>query len=127
LGIAVEVADEAVAVFGGPFSQVVDESLDQVSAGLPQHSGSAVVSGVKFDQGGVELMLADKLTEAVAESRLAIAHVRFSRPIGHLRAFGRGREGPEFLDRAEADTISLAEGPIDRPGLGHAHLGASNP
>jgi hypothetical protein len=35
-------------------------------------------------------------------------------------------EGTDLLDRADADTVGRAEGAIDCPGLGHAHLGSAN-
>src|SRR5712692_11535489 len=117
-------AHQPVSVLGGPLGQVVDESLDQVAAGFAQHSRSAVVSGVEFDLGGVELMLADELTEAIAEPGLAIARGPLSPPIGHLSAFGQRREGSKFLNRAEADAIGLAQSTVDRTGFGHAQLGA---
>jgi hypothetical protein len=35
-------------------------------------------------------------------------------------------EGTDLLDRADADAVGLAEGAIDCPGLGHAHLGPAD-
>src|SRR5712692_9757221 len=69
-------------------------------------------------------MLADQLTEAVAEPGLAIAGVCLRGLLGDLRALRPDRGGAEFLDRAETDAVSLAQGPVDGAGLGNAHLGA---
>ena len=35
-------------------------------------------------------------------------------------------KGPDLLNRAQPDAISLAEGSVDSPGLSHAHLGATD-
>ena len=34
--VAVELAEQPVAIFGGPFGQIVDEGFDLLSAGIPQ-------------------------------------------------------------------------------------------
>jgi hypothetical protein len=59
LGVAIEVADEASPIFGGPLTEVVDEGLYKIPAGSPQGLGTAEVSRITFDQSRVKLMLAD--------------------------------------------------------------------
>ena len=39
-------------------------------------------------------------------------------------ACGGSAKGPDFLDRADADAVGLAQGAIDGPSFRHAHLGA---
>ena len=38
----------------------------------------------------------------------------------------RVRKRPDLLDRAETDAIGFAQGAVDRPSLGHAHLGTAD-
>ena len=73
-------------------------------------------------------MLADQQAETVAEARLtvlvAVVPVRGRRVLIRSVRAGRPRRPTEFLDRAEADAVGLAEGAVDGAGLGDAHLGA---
>jgi len=125
LGIAVEVAEEAGPVFGGPLSQVVDEGLYKIPAGSAQGLGATEVGRVAFDQGRVKLMLADQLAEAIAQPGLAIVRGRAvpGRHSASLPLSGARRpKGPEFLNRTKTDPVGLAQGPVDGPGLGYPHL-----
>ncbi len=63
--VAVELAQESVAVFLGPFGQPLDEVLDLLSASLAERLRAAEVDGVGFYEFGIELVLADELAEAV--------------------------------------------------------------
>ena len=73
-------------------------------------------------------MLADQQAELVAEARLtvlvAVVPVRGRRVLMRSVRAGRPRRPTEFLDRAEADAVGLAEGAVDGAGFGDAHLGA---
>jgi hypothetical protein len=74
-------------------------------------------------------MLADQLAEAIPDFGTAVVSVlaiyrpgrKLLRLPGRRSRFGKR---PDFLDRADADAVGLAQGPVDRPGFGHAHLGA---
>jgi hypothetical protein len=64
-------------------------------------------------------MLADQLAEAVANLRAAVVAIhRLGRKLLRLPR-GRSRFGKraDLLDRADADAVGLAQGPVDRPGL----------
>jgi hypothetical protein len=127
-GIAIELADQSVAIFGGAFGQIVDEGFDLLSAGITQGGGSAVVGGIGLDEGSVEVVLADQQTEAVTEARLAVMMAVISvrgrlAMVGWTRSVGSG--GPaKLLDRTEANAVSLAKGTVDGASFGDAHLGA---
>jgi hypothetical protein len=72
LGIAIELADQPVAIFRGAHGQIVNEVFDLLSAGLSQGGSSTVVSGVGFHESSIELVLANEQTKTVAETRLAV-------------------------------------------------------
>ena len=125
---AVEFAEKTRAIPSGPLSEVGNEGLDQIPAGLAEFLSAAEISGIKFDQGGIELMLADQKTKSVTKSWLAIAGAV---PIGmagsdSLPTCGFGSRGkiPELFDRTESNAISLAQGPVNGASFGYAHLGA---
>jgi len=68
-GIAVELAEQCVAVFLGPIGpigQMSNKAFDLLAGGFAEGLGAAEVDGVGLDQVGIELMLADQLAEAVA-------------------------------------------------------------
>src|SRR5208282_804989 len=69
-------------------------------------------------------VLADDLAQTVPNLR-ATAVVIAVRALWR-KLLDSGRNGSDFLDRAEADTISLAQGAVDGSCLGHAHLGPAN-
>jgi hypothetical protein len=74
-------------------------------------------------------VLADQLAEAVADfgpavvSVLSIDRLRweFPRLARGGNWFGKGSD---FLNRADADAVGLAQSSVDRPGFGHTHFGA---
>ena len=127
-GIAVELADEPLAIFGGALSQIVDKGFDLISAGISQGGGTAAVSCVGLHEARVELVLADQQAEAVAEARLAVvvAITSVRGDFGLISQFGclgSGRPA-ELLDRTEPDALGLTEGAVDGAGFSDAHLGA---
>src|ERR1017187_3709511 len=72
LRITVQFADEPVAIFRRPLSQIVDECLDQITAGTSQCFGPAEISGITLYERGIQLIFADQQAEAIAEARLVV-------------------------------------------------------
>src|ERR1700722_630221 len=105
-----------------------DEGPDLVFGGVSKSWGSAIVGRIGFHEAGVELVLADQQAELVAEARLTVlvtvVSARGRRILMRSVRAGRTRRPTEFLDGAEADAVCLAEGAVDSPGFGDAHLGA---
>ena len=106
-----------------------DEAFDLLAGGFAEGLGAAEIDGVGLDEVGIELVLADQLAEAVADFGTAVVSVfPIDRPGRELLRLPGGRSGfgkrADLLDRANADAVGLAQGPIDRPSLGHPHLGA---
>src|ERR1039458_10011383 len=64
--VAIELAEQGIAVLLGPVGQLLDEVLHLLPAGLPERFCAAEVDGVGLYQFGIELVLADDLAEAVA-------------------------------------------------------------
>jgi hypothetical protein len=73
--IAVELAEQRIAVFLGSVGQVRYEAFDLLAGGFAESLGAAEIDGVGLHQVGVELVLADQLTEAVADLRAAVVSV----------------------------------------------------
>jgi hypothetical protein len=108
-----------------------DKALDLLAGGFAEGLGAAEIDGVRLDQVGIKLVLADELAEAVADFGTAIVSVLAIDWLGRklLRLAGRWSrlgKGAELFDRADADAVGLAQGPVNRSGLGHAHLGAAD-
>jgi hypothetical protein len=59
---------------------------------------------------------------AVVGGRAAVGSYGTSLPLFSFRR----PKGSKFLNRAQANPIGLAEGPVDGPGLGHPHLGPAD-
>src|ERR1700731_650769 len=79
---AVEFAEKTRAIPSGPLSEVGNEGLDQIPAGLAEFLSAAEISGIKLDQSRIELMLADQKTESITKPRLTIAGAVPIRVIG---------------------------------------------
>jgi hypothetical protein len=106
-----------------------DKTFDLLAGGFAEGLGAAEINGVGLDEVGIELMLADELTETVTDFGTAVVSVlaidRLGRKLLRLPGgWSRFRKRPNLLDRADTDAIGLAQGPVDRPRLGHSHLGA---
>jgi hypothetical protein len=103
-----------------------DEGFDQISAGFFESFGTAEVCGVGLHECGIEIELANQKAELVAQSRLAVTRTISvpgnRRGLLGIRRWRRRRKGSKLFDRAQADTISLAEGAIDSACLSHTHL-----
>jgi hypothetical protein len=129
--VAVELAEQGIAVPTCPVGEVLDELLDLGAGRFFERTGAAVVHGISLDECRIELVLAYQLAQTVADPRAAIAIpsglARLRWPPARLsQRFCIAITNSEFLDRAEADAVGFAECPVYRTGLGHAHLGATN-
>src|SRR5437870_1721621 len=102
-----------------------DEVLDLRAGSLAQGLRPAEVDGVSFHKGGIKLMLADDLAEAVADLGTTVVPVsRLWRDLARLRLrLGRLADRTDLLDRADPDPVRLAQGPIDRARFCDTHLG----
>jgi hypothetical protein len=65
--IAVELAEQAIAIFFGPIGQVGDEVFNLLSSGFAQDFHATEIGRIRLDQRGVELILANQLTETIAD------------------------------------------------------------
>jgi hypothetical protein len=74
-GIAVKLADQAVAILSGAFGEIVDEIFDEIPAGFPECGGAAVIGCIGLHEARIEVVLANEQAEAVAKARLTIAIV----------------------------------------------------
>jgi hypothetical protein len=66
-GIAVELAEQGIAVFLGPVGQMGDKAFDLFTRSLAESFGAAEIDRVRLHLVGIKLMLADELAEAVAD------------------------------------------------------------
>jgi hypothetical protein len=123
------VTQKSFAIGGGALGQVVNESLDLLTTGIAEGSGSTVISGISFHEAGIELVLADQQAKAVAEAGLTVVAVVSGGRGWELlsRARTRRRWSPtEFLNRAETDAVGLAESAVDGTSFRDAHLGSAD-
>ena len=123
--IAVQLAEHGISVFLGPISQMLDKILNLLPSCFAQGFCAAEVGGVSLHQGGIQPVLADDLAQAVAD--LGAAAVPICWLGGEFLWLPRGLlgfgKGSDLLDRADADTVRLAQSSVHGPGLSHAHLG----
>ena len=91
LVVAVELADEPVAIFGGALGQVVDKGFDLITGSIPQGGGATVVGGKGLHEASIQLVLANQQAETVAEARLAVvvAIISVRGGFGLITRFGR--------------------------------------
>jgi hypothetical protein len=76
-------------------------------------------------QGRVKLVLANDQAETIAERMaIAVGGLDFHRRLLFLvRRRKQARKRSELLDRANADTVRLAQGTVDGTRFGNPHLG----
>src|SRR6266581_5019384 len=107
-----------------------NKRLDQLSAGLFESWGAAEVRGVRFDQHGIEVVLADEHAQPVSQLRLTVIRPVLMRWLYGLALFpgGTGRAGKpaQLLNGTQPDAVGLAQGPVDGPRFCHTHLGPAN-
>src|SRR2546426_6160215 len=122
--ITVELAEQSVAVFFSPVGQMNYKSFDLLTLRFTQSFDSAKIRGVRLHQVGIELMLANDLAKAIADLWAAASVCRLRGELARLplrlRQLG---SRSDFLDRANADTIGLAQCTVDRSSLGDTHFG----
>ncbi len=66
LRVGIEPADQHVPVFFCACCKVRNKGLDQISIRFLQGWGTAEIGGVRLDESGVEIVLADQETELIA-------------------------------------------------------------
>ena len=128
LDVAVELADEPVAILGGALGQIVDKGFDLLSTGLPKCGSSAVIGRIRLYEASIKLVLANQEAESIAEARLAVvmAIISVRVRLGLIkrgRRLGSGRTA-KFFDRTKSNAIGLSESAIDGAGFRDAHLSA---
>jgi hypothetical protein len=116
--VAVELAEQSIAILLGPFGESFDKVLDLLPTSFPERLGTAEVDGVSLYEFGIELVLADDLAKAVADLGASAVAVR----VLWRELLARARNCPDFLDRAETDAVGFAEGSVDGSGFGHPHF-----
>src|SRR5208282_6855603 len=122
--VAVELAEESIAVLLGPVGQLLDEVLNLFAGGLSESLCAAEVDGIGPYQFGFELVLADDLAETVPNLRASAIPVSI-RFLG-TKLLGRIRTCSDLLGRADADAVGLAQRSIDCPSLGYPHFGSAD-
>src|SRR5438876_9831269 len=103
-----------------------NEVLDLLACGFAQSLDPTKISSIGLHQVGIELVLPDDLAQAIADLWASVVPVsRLRRELARLlpRLRGMGSRS-DFLDRADADTVCLAQCTVDGSRLCHAHLGA---
>jgi len=60
-------------ISGGPFGEMGNKGLNQVSTSFAEFLGAAEISGITLDQAGIKLVLTDQKTKSITQSGLAIA------------------------------------------------------
>ena len=107
-----------------------DEGFNQISAGFFECLGPAEVRGISLHESGIKVVLTDQEAELVAQSGLAIVRGRSRREIRSIEAgtddFGGFGKRTQLFDRAEADSVRLAQSAIDGTRLRYTHLGAAD-
>jgi len=125
--VAVELAEQSISVFFSPIRQTGNEVLDLLAGGIAQGFHPAEIGGIGFDQGGIELVLADDLAKAITNLGHAITvSVRGLR--GNFarasRILERARRRSNLFNRANTNAIGLAEGAVYRSGFRNSHFSA---
>src|SRR5579872_2088700 len=125
--IAIELAEQGVAIAFGPFGEVGDEAFDLLAGGLAERLHATEISGVGLDQSRIELVLANKVAEAIAYSATTVIAVAIGRLWREFPGFASGRsrlsEGTDLLDRADPDAVGFAQSAVHGASLSHPHLG----
>src|ERR1039458_2840467 len=121
--VAVELAEQSISVLLGPVGKLQDEVLNLFPAGLSECLCAAEIDGIGLDQFRVELVLADDVAETVADLRSAVA-VRLR--VLRRELLAGVRNYSDLLDRADADSVGLAQSAVDGASFGDAHLGTTD-
>src|ERR1039458_2477192 len=131
--VAVELAEQCVPVLLGRLGQLLHEAFDLLARGVFEGFSTAEIDSIGFHQFGIEFVLANDLTEPVAN---LVTSTTIAVPVSvgilgrKLTLSGsprqRTRIRSDLLDRADADAIRLAQGTIDGSGFGDPYLGAAD-
>src|SRR3954447_19703015 len=120
--ITIELTAECVAIFVSPIGKMIDETLNLISRSVAQRLHAAKIGGVRLDEVGIELMLADDLAETISDGAATTTTVRLgSQPLGLWRNDGRFGERTDFFNRADANSVRLPQSTIDGARFGNAH------
>src|SRR5258707_15825048 len=97
-----------------------DEAFDLLAGGFAESLGAAKIDRVGLEEVWIELMLTDQLAETVADlGSTVVAILPIDRLGRHLLRLPGGWSGfgkrADLLDRADADAVGLAQGPVDSP------------
>src|SRR5579864_7911912 len=119
-----------MAVFLGPVGEVCDECFDLLARGLTQGFSSAEIDCVGLHQLGIELVLANELAKAIANSSAVSISGMAVIAVGRLwrqfanRALGRASrlDGTDFFYRADTDPIGFAQCSIHGAGFCNTHF-----
>ena len=124
--VTVELAEQRVPIFLGAVGQANDEVFDLLARGIAQGLHATEIGRIRFDQTGIELMLANYLAETITDCAAAVVPVAICRLWQLLGLWTRGvptREGTDFLDRADADAIGLSQSSAYRPRFRNSEFG----
>src|SRR5208283_2123756 len=108
--VAVELAEQGIAVLVGPVGQLLDEVLNVFVASVSERLRTAEVDGISLYQFWIKLVLANDLAEAVPH--LGASAVSIAIRILWRKLLAGVRNCPDFLDRADADAVRLAKGAV---------------
>src|SRR5215469_3794957 len=107
-----------------------NKGFNQFSACFSKDRCATEVRRVRFDLRRIEVVLADQEAQPVSQLGLPVIRaIRVEWFCGlslFLCGTGRTSKPSQLFDRAESNSISLAESAINRASLGHAHFCATN-
>jgi hypothetical protein len=124
-------AEKGIAVFLSPIGEMGNEGFDLLARGFAQGLCAAEVDGVGFHQFCIEFVPTNELAKAIANSHsvsvsgMAAASVgrRLWRELTNWAlGLASGLGGSDFLSRAHADSICLAQRAIHGASLRDTHL-----
>jgi hypothetical protein len=110
--VAVELAEQGIAVFFGPVGQLLDEGFHLFAGGIAKRLDATEVGGVGLDQVGIELTLADELAKAVANFRAAVVSVAIGSEEENpseeknQQSEGKGRQSEELVERLRSEEVA---------------------
>src|SRR5207248_8744196 len=73
--IAVELAEQGIAVFLGPIMEMLDKVLNLLTGCFPQGFDPAKINSIGLHQVGIELVLADDLAKVIADFGPAVVFI----------------------------------------------------
>src|SRR5205814_1427465 len=120
--IAVQLAEQGIAIFCGPICKVDDEGFDLLARGFAQGFRAREIDSIGFHKLSIQVVLANDLAEAIANTGAVSV---YSVAMAAMTVRGLGRKLPNWafrrllplestnlLNRANANSIRLAQCPI---------------